>query len=116
MRHAKGKGCVISIQTMQGATMFACAVGEGSDVSLDSWWHIEAMIKVVRRTGHCESLSGMHGQLNDFNSVQRRSTSSAERKLLESPQSNLASLSLSIVWTEAVSSLCWVCVRTRVRV
>jgi len=52
MRHAKGKGCVISIQTMQGATMFACAVGEGSDVSLDSWWHIEGMIKVVRRTGH----------------------------------------------------------------
>lgn len=39
---------------MQGATMFACAVGEGSDVSLDSWWHVEGMIKVVRRTGHCQ--------------------------------------------------------------
>ncbi|KAG8931747.1 hypothetical protein FRC03_011755 [Tulasnella sp. 419] len=52
IRHGKGKGCVISIQTMQGATMFACSVGEGSDVSLDSWWRIEAMIKVVRRTGH----------------------------------------------------------------
>ena len=51
-RHAKGKGCVISIQTMQGATLFACSVGEGSDVSLDSWWRVEGMIKVVRRTGH----------------------------------------------------------------
>lgn len=39
---------------MQGACMFACAVGEGSDVSLDAWWVIEGMIKVVRRTGHCE--------------------------------------------------------------
>ncbi|KAG8847032.1 hypothetical protein FRB96_001682 [Tulasnella sp. 330] len=51
-RHAKGKGCVISIQSMQGACMFACAVGEGSDVSLDAWWVMEGMIKVVRRTGH----------------------------------------------------------------
>jgi len=51
-RHAKGKGCVISIQSMQGATMFACAVGEGSDVSLDAWWVVEGMAKVVRRTGH----------------------------------------------------------------
>jgi uncharacterized protein (UPF0303 family) len=51
-RHAKGKGCVISIQTIQGSTLFACSVGEGSDVSLDSWWRVEGMIKVVRRTNH----------------------------------------------------------------
>jgi len=51
-RHAKGKGLVILIQTLVGHTLFACTVGEGSEVSLDSWLRIEAMIRVVKRTGH----------------------------------------------------------------
>ncbi|KDQ14619.1 hypothetical protein BOTBODRAFT_109777 [Botryobasidium botryosum FD-172 SS1] len=52
VKYARGKGLVISIQDMQGSPMFACGVGEGSDVSLDSWMRLEGMIKVVRRTGH----------------------------------------------------------------
>ncbi|KAF9534970.1 hypothetical protein CPB83DRAFT_223886 [Crepidotus variabilis] len=57
-RHAKGKGLVLSIQTCGGHTLFSCTVGDlGSttgigDVSLDSWSCLEAMINVVRRTGH----------------------------------------------------------------
>ncbi|KAH7916816.1 hypothetical protein BJ138DRAFT_1096943 [Hygrophoropsis aurantiaca] len=57
-RHAKGKGIVISIQTIAGHTLFACTVGDlggGSgiaDVSLDSWTCVESMINVVKRTGH----------------------------------------------------------------
>lgn len=57
-RHYKGKGLVISIQTIAGHTLFACTVGDlGSpsgigDVSLDSWACLEGMINVVRRTGH----------------------------------------------------------------
>ncbi|CAE7230049.1 unnamed protein product [Rhizoctonia solani] len=52
MRHAKGKGLVISIQTVAGHTLFACTVGEGSDVSLDSWMRLNAITNVVKRTGH----------------------------------------------------------------
>jgi len=57
-RHIKGKGLVISIQTIAGHTLFACTVGDlGNlsgigDVSLDSWACLEGMINVVRRTGH----------------------------------------------------------------
>lgn len=42
-RHARGKGLVISIQTIAGHTLFACTVGDlggisgVGDVSLDSW-------------------------------------------------------------------------------
>lgn len=58
-RHtSKGRGLVISIQTIAGHTLFACSVGElGAptslgDASLDSWACLEGMINVVRRTGH----------------------------------------------------------------
>ncbi|KAF8738175.1 hypothetical protein AX14_011592 [Amanita brunnescens Koide BX004] len=57
-RHAKGKGMVISIQTIAGHTLFSCTVGDLGhtsgigDVSLDSWACIEGMISVVKRTGH----------------------------------------------------------------
>ena len=57
-RHAKGKGLVISIQTIAGHTLFACTVGDLGhssgigDVSMDSWSCIEGMVNVVRRTGH----------------------------------------------------------------
>ncbi|CAL1701562.1 unnamed protein product [Somion occarium] len=57
-RHAKGKGLVISIQTIAGHTLFACTVGDlggisgVGDVSLDSWTCLDGMIAVVRRTGH----------------------------------------------------------------
>ncbi|KAH7931361.1 hypothetical protein BV22DRAFT_998842 [Leucogyrophana mollusca] len=57
-RHAKGKGIVISIQTIAGHTLFACTVGDlggpsgVADVSLDSWACVEGMINVVKRTGH----------------------------------------------------------------
>ncbi|KAJ7688425.1 hypothetical protein B0H17DRAFT_1068659 [Mycena rosella] len=57
-RHAKGKGLVISIQSIAGHPLFCCTVqdlghlsGIG-DVSLDSWSVIEGMINVVKRTGH----------------------------------------------------------------
>ncbi|KAH9938499.1 uncharacterized protein B0H18DRAFT_17382 [Fomitopsis serialis] len=77
-RHGKGKGLVISIQTIAGHTLFACTVGDLGglsgigDVSLDSWsclevsghvgfslgyrvllaLHEQGMVAVVRRTGH----------------------------------------------------------------
>ena len=59
-RHVtKGRGLVISIQTVGGHTLFACTVGDlgganagVGDVSLDSWASLEGMINVVRRTGH----------------------------------------------------------------
>ncbi|KAG6866501.1 hypothetical protein C0991_003045 [Blastosporella zonata] len=57
-RHVKGKGLVISVQSIAGHTLFACTVGDlghGSgigDVSMDSWTCIEGMVSVVRRTGH----------------------------------------------------------------
>jgi len=57
-RHSKGKGLVISIQTIAGHTLFACTVGDLGhlsgigDVSIDSWSCVEGMINVVRRTGH----------------------------------------------------------------
>lgn len=58
-RHTtKGRGLVISIQTVAGHTLFACSVGELGgptslgDASLDSWACLEGMINVVRRTGH----------------------------------------------------------------
>ncbi len=46
-RHAKGKGMVLSIQTVGGHTLFACTVGDlggiagVGDVSLDSWACLE---------------------------------------------------------------------------
>jgi hypothetical protein len=74
-RHTKGKGLVISVQTIAGHTvilslvgmsaiphltfqLFSCTVGDLGhpsgigDVSLDSWAHVEDMINVVKRTGH----------------------------------------------------------------
>ncbi|ESK93716.1 hypothetical protein Moror_1414 [Moniliophthora roreri MCA 2997] len=57
-RHSKGKGMVISIQTIAGHTLFSCTVGDLGhfsgigDVSLDSWSFLEGMINVVKRTGH----------------------------------------------------------------
>jgi uncharacterized protein (UPF0303 family) len=57
-RHSKGKGLVISVQTIAGHTLFACTVGDlgnisgVGDVSLDSWACLEGMMNVVRRTGH----------------------------------------------------------------
>lgn len=57
-RHTKGKGLIISIQTIAGHTLFACTVGDLGhpsgigDVSMDSWACIEGMVNVVRRTGH----------------------------------------------------------------
>ncbi|KAH8106310.1 hypothetical protein BXZ70DRAFT_1004572 [Cristinia sonorae] len=57
-RHAKGKGLVISIQSIAGHNLFSCTVGDlggisgVGDVSLDSWACVEGMIAVVRRTGH----------------------------------------------------------------
>jgi len=57
-RHVKGKGIVISIQTIAGHTLFACTVGDLGhssgigDVSIDSWTCIEGMISIVKRTGH----------------------------------------------------------------
>ena len=57
-RHAKGKGLVISVQTIAGHTLFACTVGDLGhpsgigDVSMDSWQVVEGMTNVVRRTGH----------------------------------------------------------------
>ncbi|KAL1690749.1 hypothetical protein GGG16DRAFT_113764 [Schizophyllum commune] len=57
-RHAKGKGLVISIQTIAGHTLFACTVGDLGhasgigDVGLDSWAVAHGLIEVVRRTGH----------------------------------------------------------------
>lgn len=57
-RHAKGKGLVISVQTIAGHTLFACTVGDLGhpsgigDVSMDSWQAVEGMVNVVRRTGH----------------------------------------------------------------
>jgi len=57
-RHIKGKGLVISIQTITGHTLFACTVGDLGDVSgigdvsLDSWACLEGMVNIVKRTGH----------------------------------------------------------------
>ncbi|KAJ7122751.1 hypothetical protein C8R44DRAFT_621112 [Mycena epipterygia] len=57
-RHAKGKGLVISIQTIAGHPLFCCTVGDLGhlsgigDISLDSWSAVEGMINVVKRTGH----------------------------------------------------------------
>jgi len=57
-RHGKGKGLVISVQTIAGHCLFSCTVGDlghpsgMGDVSMDSWQVIEGMINVVRRTGH----------------------------------------------------------------
>lgn len=58
MRHIKGKGLIISVQTIAGHTLFACTVGDlghasgVGDVSLDSWACLEGMINIVKRTGH----------------------------------------------------------------
>lgn len=57
-RYSKGKGLVISVQTIAGHTLFACTVGDlggisgVGDVSLDSWSVLEGMVNVVKRTGH----------------------------------------------------------------
>ena len=57
-RHVKGKGMVISIQTIAGHTLFACTAGDlghhsgEGDVNLDSWACLESMISVVKRTSH----------------------------------------------------------------
>jgi len=51
-RAARGKGLVISIESLGGHKLFACSVGEGADVSMDSWLCVDGMIRVVARTGH----------------------------------------------------------------
>ena len=57
-KYSKGKGLVISVQTIAGHTLFACTVGDlggisgVGDVSLDSWSVLEGMVNVVKRTGH----------------------------------------------------------------
>jgi len=57
-RYSKGKGLVITVQTIAGHTLFACTVGDlggvsgVGDVSLDSWSVLEGMVNVVKRTGH----------------------------------------------------------------
>ncbi|KIK65605.1 hypothetical protein GYMLUDRAFT_158815 [Collybiopsis luxurians FD-317 M1] len=57
-RHSKGKGLVISIQTIAGHTLFACTVGDLGhlsgigDVSMDSWTVLDSLVAVVKRTGH----------------------------------------------------------------
>ncbi|KAJ7937352.1 hypothetical protein B0H13DRAFT_1945485 [Mycena leptocephala] len=57
-RHIKGKGLVISIQSIAGHPLFCCSVGDLGhlsgigDISLDSWSAVEGMINVVKRTGH----------------------------------------------------------------
>lgn len=57
-RYSKGKGLVITVQTIAGHTLFACTVGDlggvsgVGDVSLDSWSVLEGMANVVKRTGH----------------------------------------------------------------
>jgi uncharacterized protein (UPF0303 family) len=57
-RHARGKGLVLSIQTIAGHTLFSCTVGDlghisgVGDVSLDSWACLDGMVNVVKRTGH----------------------------------------------------------------
>ncbi|KAI6165015.1 hypothetical protein EDD17DRAFT_1775335 [Pisolithus thermaeus] len=50
-RHARGKGMVISIQSIAGHTLFACTAGD-LDVSLDSWACLQGMIDIVKRTSH----------------------------------------------------------------
>ncbi|KAL4075714.1 hypothetical protein V8B97DRAFT_146703 [Scleroderma yunnanense] len=58
VRHGKGKGMVISIQTIGGHTLFACTAGDlghpsgAGDVSLDSWACLQGMIDIVKRTSH----------------------------------------------------------------
>ncbi|EIN10290.1 hypothetical protein PUNSTDRAFT_84229 [Punctularia strigosozonata HHB-11173 SS5] len=57
-KHHKGVGMVISIQTIQGHTLFSCTVGDLGDVSgigdvnMHAWSTLEGMINVVRQTGH----------------------------------------------------------------
>ncbi|KAF9057450.1 hypothetical protein BJ165DRAFT_1520825 [Panaeolus papilionaceus] len=54
-RHVKGKGMVMSIQTIAGHPLFSCTIGDlgdPGDVSLDSWERLESMVNIVKRTGH----------------------------------------------------------------
>ncbi|KAF7301552.1 hypothetical protein MIND_00720700 [Mycena indigotica] len=56
-RHAKGKGLIISIQTIAGHPLFACTVDSDNvsgltDLSLDGWSALEGMINIVKRTSH----------------------------------------------------------------
>ncbi|KAG1715969.1 hypothetical protein ID866_1193 [Astraeus odoratus] len=57
-RHAKGKGMVISIQTIAGHTLFSCTAGDlghpsgAADVNLDSWTCLQGIIDIVKRTSH----------------------------------------------------------------
>lgn len=50
-RHAKGKGAVVSVQSVAGHTLFACTVGDlggisgVGDVSLDSWACLEVRVR-----------------------------------------------------------------------
>ncbi|PSR73488.1 hypothetical protein PHLCEN_2v10780 [Hermanssonia centrifuga] len=52
-RHAKGKGLVISVQTIAGHTLFSCTVGDlggftgVGDVSLDSWSCVEVRTTII---------------------------------------------------------------------
>jgi hypothetical protein len=57
-KHHKGVGMVISIQSIQGHTLFSCTVGDlgdvsgAGDVNLHAWATLEGMMNVVRQTGH----------------------------------------------------------------
>ncbi len=54
-RHAKhSRGLLISIQSIAGHPLFACTVGDfdPSDTSLESWDHLEGMIRLVKKSGH----------------------------------------------------------------
>ncbi|KAF8322002.1 uncharacterized protein EI90DRAFT_3078460 [Cantharellus anzutake] len=52
VKYARGRGAVCSIQTIQGSPLFSCSIGDGSDISPDSWARLNAMMNVVKRTGH----------------------------------------------------------------
>ncbi|KAJ6567178.1 hypothetical protein DFH09DRAFT_919130 [Mycena vulgaris] len=50
---AKGKGLLVSIQTIAGHPLFCCTVSSDiGDISLDNWSVVEGMMNVVKRTGH----------------------------------------------------------------
>lgn len=52
-RANSNKGLLISIRTIQGNTLFACSVGGGQSIlGEDGWYTVEAMARVVRKTGH----------------------------------------------------------------
>lgn len=49
-RAGKGASALVSIQTIHGHTLFSCTVGD--DASPAGWSALEAIVGVVRQTGH----------------------------------------------------------------